>query len=95
MVSPSPLHSAPLRYGTPFRSEAVQTSAAVTHEWYGISFAGSYGAPRFVAFRSPGTPVMATYNGPDNYVLRYRNLAASGVEVKVEDDTILRVPSLA
>ena len=30
---------------------------------------------------------LATYDGPDNCELRYRNLTAGGVEVKVEEDT--------
>jgi RHS repeat-associated protein len=63
--------------------EAAQTAEAVTHAWYQISFAQSFGqAPRFVA-------AMATYNGPDNGHLRYERttLAASGVQVMVEEDT--------
>ena len=52
----------------------------MTHEWYGISFAGSYAAPRFVA-------AMVTYSGANNSELRYRNLVAGVVEVKVEEDT--------
>ena len=52
----------------------------MTHNWYAIAFGGSYAAaPRFVAS-------MATYSGGNNCALRYRNLATSGVEVKVEED---------
>jgi hypothetical protein len=67
--------------------DATQTPEAVTHEWYSIIFGQTFGgAPRFVAS-------IATYNG-GNCALRYQNLAAGGVAVKVEEDEILRLRSL-
>ena len=61
--------------------EAIQTPEAVTHDWYSIGFGQSFGqAPRFVA-------TLATYNSANGCALRYQNLAAGGVEVKVEEDT--------
>ena len=63
--------------------EAAKTADAVTHVWYQISFGQSFGqAPRFIA-------ALATYDGGDSSHLRYNrtSLTASGVQVKVEEDT--------
>jgi serralysin len=54
---------------------------SVTHNWYTISFGSSFTqAPRFVAS-------LGTYYGQDSAHLRYQDLTAGDVEVKVEEDT--------
>ena len=64
--------------------KAANTSNAVTHSWYQISFgSGAFTqAPRFIA-------ALATYDGGDSAHLRYNrtSLTASGVQVMVEEDT--------
>ncbi len=59
---------------------ASRTGNAVTDAWYPISLKGSIATPHFLA-------AMSTYDGADNAELRYRNLASSSVEVRVEEDT--------
>jgi hypothetical protein len=63
------------------RYEAKQTPPEVTDDWFSIGFEQSLGqAPRFVAS-------LASYNDADNAHLRYDNLEATAVQVKVEEDT--------
>jgi murein DD-endopeptidase MepM/ murein hydrolase activator NlpD len=62
--------------------EAGQTADAVTHRWHTITFDAPFGkVPCFQAG-------LATYDGGDSAHLRYNrsSLAASGVEVTVEED---------
>ncbi|MCP3962224.1 MAG: hypothetical protein GY719_30645 [bacterium] len=61
---------------------AGRTPNSVTDAWYVVSFGGSFATPHLFA-------AMATYHGPDNAELRYRNLGLSSVEVRVEEDTTL------
>lgn len=51
----------------------------VNHEWTTISFVDSYDQPAFLAD-------LQTTNGPDTSTVRYRNLTADSVEVKVEEE---------
>lgn len=63
------------------RFQAANTPNSVTDTFYSIAFGqGFASAPRFLA-------AMGTRDGADNSALRYRNLAATGVEVRVEEDT--------
>ncbi len=60
--------------------EVANTSDAVTHAWYSISFSQTFGVtPVFLAG-------MQTYDGGDPATLRYRNLSTSGVQVFVEEE---------
>jgi len=71
----------PQRYGTPFRSEAVQTGNAVTHDWYALSFGGSYAAaPRFVA--SMAAPMICPVSSLNRPLSRTSLLGCSGVSVR-------------
>lgn len=64
--------------GTPF--EVGTTTNTVTDSWHAVGFSGSYGsAPAVVAD-------MQTEDGGNTAGLRYRNLTASQVELKVEEE---------
>ncbi len=63
--------------------EFAQTTDAVTQSWYQITFGQNFGqAPRLIA-------TMGTYDGGDSAHLRYTNLATTGVQIMVEEDTTL------
>jgi hypothetical protein len=60
---------------------AGRTLDKVTHNWYTVSFGQGYSvAPRFLA-------AIARHDEIDSARLRYRNLTATSVQVKVEEDT--------
>ncbi len=66
---------------TPF--VAGRVNDAVTPNWYSIAFPSSMsGSPnaRFIA-------ALSSYNGADSAHLRYQGLNASGVQVRIEEDT--------
>jgi YD repeat-containing protein len=61
---------------------AANTNDAVTNGWYPERFSRSLGsAPHIVA-------AIASYDGGDGSQLRHQNLTSSGVELKVEEDTV-------
>lgn len=63
------------------RFEAASTANAVTNAFFPVGFAQSFASPpRFLA-------ALATRDGADNSALRYTGLSATGVSVKVEEDT--------
>ena len=59
--------------------EAATTPDAVTHAWFDLAFLQSYGDPVFVAG-------LQTTDGGDTAGLRYRNLASTSAEVRVEEE---------
>lgn len=63
--------------GKPFE---VQREESINDQWTQIEFKQEYNSPRFLAD-------MQTFNGQDTAGVRYRNLTASGVEVKIEEGT--------
>jgi len=65
--------------GLPF--EALATNDSVKESWFGIGFSQPFAAPPVVV------GAMQTCDGGDTAGLRHQNLTASGVDVKVEEET--------
>ncbi|WP_330631625.1 polysaccharide deacetylase family protein [Halocatena halophila] len=63
--------------GTPF--EVSHTKNIVTNDWQQINFERSYTDPRFIAS-------IQTDDGPDTAGIRYRNLTANSVELRIEEE---------
>lgn len=61
-----------------------RTSNAVAHNWINFPLGITVSDASELRFLAS----LATYDGPHPAGLRYRNLTASGVEVKVEEDTV-------
>jgi hypothetical protein len=59
--------------------EAQMTPDTVTHNWYSIEFLQSYSDPVFIAG-------VHSYDGGDPVALRYKGLAASSVQVFMEEE---------
>lgn len=61
--------------------QATQTGNSVTDAWSQIAYSQGFAqAPNFLAS-------LATFDGKDSAQLRYRSNTASGIQVKVEEDT--------
>jgi hypothetical protein len=61
--------------------EAANTGRSVNDTWRAFSFGQHFGAaPRFIGW-------VASYNGSDSVVLRYRGLTAAMVELLAQEDT--------